>query len=156
MLLAIDIGNTNIEFGVFEGETLLRSARLGTNRDATSDEIGIFIRQFLLLHGIDHQKVEDVIIASVVPQIMYSMNNAIRKYLGKTALVVGESVPYYVANHYDNPAQVGADRLVNVLPAVKKYGAPLIIVDFGTATTFDAVSREGAYEGGAIYPGVKL
>ena len=93
MLLAIDIGNTNIEFGVFEGETLLRSARLGTNRDATSDEIGIFIRQFLLLHGIDHQKVEDVIIASVVPQIMYSMNNAIRKYLNKVPLVAGESVP---------------------------------------------------------------
>lgn len=156
MLLAIDIGNTNIEFGVFEGKTLLRSARLGTNRDATSDEIGIFIRQFCMIHGIDYQGIEDVVIASVVPQIMYSMTNAVRKYLGKTPLVAGENIPYYVENRYDNPAQVGADRLVNVLPAVKKYGAPLIIVDFGTATTFDAISREGAYEGGAIYPGVKL
>ena len=156
MLLAIDIGNTNIEFGVFEGETLLRSARMGTNRDATSDEIGIFIRQFCMIHGIDHEKIADVIIASVVPQIMHSMTNAIRKYLDRMPLIAGQNVPYYVENHYDNPAQVGADRLVNVLPAIKKYGAPLIIVDFGTATTFDAVSRTGAYEGGAIYPGVKL
>lgn len=156
MLLGIDIGNTNIEFCIFKGEELVRSARLATNRDCTSDEIGIFIRQFLGFGDIDYREIEDVIISSVVPQIMYSITNAIKKYIEKVPLITGDTVPYYVENLYDNPSEVGADRLVNAVAAAAKYHCPLIVVDFGTATTFDAISSTGAYLGGAIYPGIKI
>ncbi len=157
MLLAIDIGNTNMEYGFFQGEELVASFRLGTtNRDITSDEIGLMLRQFMSINGVDYTKVEDVIITSVVPQIMYSMNNAIHKYFNKTPLVVGDNIGFYVENKYSNSKEVGADRLVNAAAAYKQYGGPLIVVDFGTATTFDAIDRDGSYLGGAIYPGIKV
>ncbi len=157
MLLAIDIGNTNMEFGFFKGDTLTASFRLGTtNRDVTSDEIGMMIRQYMSLNSLDHNEVEDTIITSVVPQVMYSMNNAIIKYFGKTPFIVGENIDFFVPNHYSNPKEVGADRLVNTLAAYHKYGGSLIVVDFGTATTFDAIGAKGEYLGGAIYPGIKV
>ncbi len=156
MILAIDIGNTNMEFGICSEDKVLAAFRLGTNRDITSDEVGLFASQFFSIQGYDRKDIEDVVIASVVPQVMYSVNNAIKKYFGKQALVVGENLPFYVENKYDNPREVGADRLVNVIAAYEKYKSPLIIVDFGTATTFDAVDSTGAYLGGAIYPGIKI
>ncbi len=155
MLLAIDIGNTNMEFGVFEGEKLLANFRLLTNRNTTSDEVGLPLSQFFLLHGFDHTKIEATVVSSVVPQVMYSVNNAIRKYVGGKRLVVGENIPVPIENRYTNPKQVGTDRLVNAYISYVKYGGPLIVADFGTATTFDAVNAEGAYLGGLIYPGLQ-
>lgn len=146
-----------MEFGVFDGEELSYSFRLGTNRDITSDEIGLMISQYFLLYGLDRAEVTDIVIASVVPQVMYSMNNAIKKYFNqKTPLIVGENLPIPVPNLYENPKEVGADRLVNAYAVQNKYAGPAIVVDFGTATTFDAIDANGAYLGGAIYPGIKI
>lgn len=156
MLLAVDIGNTNMEFGVYRGEESVARFRLGTNRDSTSDEIGLLLTQFFAINGIDRSSLSDVIIASVVPQMMYSVSNAMKKYVGKTPLIVGENIFCSIENRYDNPREVGADRLVNAEAAYARYGGPLIVVDFGTATTFDVVSADGAYLGGAIFPGVKI
>lgn len=156
MLLAIDIGNTNIEFGVYRQNVSVARFRLGTNRDITSDEIGLFLMQFFSINNIGKNEIDDVIISTVVPQVMYSVNNAMKKYLDKKPLIVGENIFSTIENRYDNPREVGADRLVNAEIAFRKYGGPLVIVDFGTATTFDVVSREGAYLGGSIYPGVKI
>lgn len=156
MILAIDIGNTNIEFGIYEKDKMLCKFRTGTNRDLTSDDIGFKIRHFLFINEIDVEKIEDVVIESVVPQIMYSVNNAIRKYVGKIPLIVGESLRVPIVNNYDNPDSVGKDRLIGAYSAYKKYGYPLIVVDFGTATTFDAVNNKGEYEGGAIFTGIRI
>ncbi|WP_040197653.1 type III pantothenate kinase [Candidatus Soleaferrea massiliensis] len=156
MLLAIDIGNTNMEFGVFEDDRMLTNFRLGTNRDITSDEVGLFTSQFFTIQQIDMKSVQDIIITSVVPQVMYSITNAMRKYFDKEPLIVGDNIKLDIVNKYDNPKEVGADRLVNAIIAYKKYGGPVIVVDFGTATTFDAVDETGAYLGGSIYPGIKI
>ncbi|MCI8648853.1 MAG: type III pantothenate kinase [Anaerotruncus sp.] len=157
MLLAIDIGNTNIEFGVFSGKEMIASFRLGTNRDITSDEVGLFTSQFFQESGLDRHDIDDIIIASVVPQVMYSITNAVKKYFyNKVPLVVGDNLPFPIENLYDNPKDVGADRLVAAIAAYHKYGGPLIVVDFGTATTFDAISQSGQYLGGAIFPGIKI
>ena len=156
MLLAVDIGNTNMEFGVFEGDQLSASFRLATHHDVTSDELGFFIRQFFLIHGLDVSAVEDVLIASVVPQVVYSVKNAMRKYLGIEPLIVQENFTIDIVNRYDNPGEVGADRLVNAYAGFRKYGGGLVVVDFGTATNFDVIDREGAYLGGVIYPGIKI
>ena len=156
VILTLDIGNTNMEFGLFEGRELKFSFRLGTNREATSDEIGIMASQFFAATNVDRKEVKEVLISSVVPQVMYSVNNAMVKYFGCRPLVVGANLPVQIENRYGNPAEVGSDRLVAALAAYRKYGGPLIVVDFGTATTFDAVNGEGAYLGGAIYPGIKI
>lgn len=157
MLLAIDIGNTNMEFGVFNGAEIIGSFRLNTNRDITSDEVGLLTCQFFQGSGLDRREIDAVIIASVVPQVMYSITNAVKKYFyHKTPLIVGDNLPLDIINLYDNPKEVGADRLVAAIAAYHKYGGPLIVVDFGTATTFDAIGREGQYMGGAIYPGIKI
>ena len=157
MLLAIDIGNTNMEFGVFSGKEIIASFRLGTNRDITSDEVGLFTCQFFQENSLDRHDIDDIIIASVVPQVMYSINNAVKKYFfNKTPLVVGDNINVPIPNLYENPREVGADRLIAAVAAYEKYGGPLIVVDFGTATTFDAVGAGGEYLGGAIYPGIKI
>ncbi|NBK18509.1 type III pantothenate kinase [Anaerotruncus sp. 1XD42-93] len=157
MLLAIDIGNTNMEFGVFSGNEIIASFRLVTNRDITSDEIGLFTSQFFQENSLDRRDINDIVIASVVPQVMYSITNAVKKYFyNKVPLIVGDNLPFDIVNCYDNPRDVGADRLVAAIAAYKKYGGPLIVVDFGTATTFDAIGPAGEYLGGAIYPGIKI
>lgn len=157
MLLAIDIGNTHMEFGVFHNNNLLGSFRLNTNRDITSDEMGLFTCQFFEVNGLNRGDVEDIIISSVVPQVMYSISNAVKKYFfNKVPLVIGDDLPLSIENLYENPREVGADRLVGAIAAHHKYGGPLIVVDFGTATTFDAVGKQGEYMGGAIFPGIKI
>lgn len=156
MLLAIDVGNTNMVFGLFEGERLVGSFRISTNAVSTSDEIGMQILQYYQFRGLDPARTSAVIIASVVPPVMYSLKNAIRKYLRLQPLVVGKDVDTGMVNKYANPREVGVDRLVNGVSAIKKYGMPLIIVDIGTAITFDAIDREGSYLGGAIFPGIKV
>jgi type III pantothenate kinase len=156
MLLAIDIGNTNMEFGVYKSDKLIAQFRIGTNREITSDEVGLFMSQFFLIQKINLADIKDVIITSVVPQVMYSVNNAMRKYLKIKPLVVGENIFVDIQNKYDNPKEVGSDRLVNSFGAYKKYGGDLIVVDFGTATTFDVVASHGEYLGGVIFPGIKI
>lgn len=156
MLLAIDIGNTNMEFGVFKDEEFITSFRIGTNREITSDEIGLYLSQFFFQNSIQKSMINAVIIASVVPQVMYSITNAAIKYIGRRPYIVGDNIFCDIENMYDTPSELGTDRLVNALAAYRKYGGPLIVVDFGTATKFDAINESGAYLGGAIYPGIKI
>ena len=156
MLLAIDVGNTNMVFGLYEGQKLQGSFRISTNAESTSDEIGMMILQYYHFRGYDPADTSAVIIASVVPPVMYSLTNAIRKYFSLDPVVVGKDVDVGVRNRYANPREVGIDRLVNAVSAVEKYGKPLIIVDIGTAITFDCIDETGAYLGGAIFPGIKI
>lgn len=156
MILVIDVGNTNIVLGVYEGKKLLTYWRMGTNKEKTSDEYGMFMINLLKNEKIDPQKIEAVIVASVVPPIMYSLEHAIRKYFKTEPIIVGPGVKTGINIKYENPREVGADRIVNAVAAVEIYGKPLIIVDFGTATTFCAINSKGDYLGGIICPGIKV
>ncbi len=156
MLLAIDVGNTNMVFGLYDRDRLRGSFRISTNAERTSDELGMQIAQYYHLHDLDITRTDAVIIASVVPPVMYTLINAIRKYLHVQPLIAGRDVDIGVENRYTNPREVGVDRLVNAVSAIRRYGKPLIIVDIGTATTFDAIDGNGAYQGGAIFPGLKV
>jgi type III pantothenate kinase len=144
-----------MEFGLYDGDSLSGVFRLGSKRDITSDEVGLFVTQFFEYKGFSVSEVSDVIISSVVPQVNYSVCSAVRKYFGLEPLVIGENIFCNMPNLYENPKEVGADRIVDSYAAFKKYGGPLIIVDFGTATTCEAVSENGEYLGGIIYPGIK-
>jgi type III pantothenate kinase len=160
MLLAIDIGNTNIVFGVFEGERLVRSWRLATRRDRTSDELGIWITQFLANQGLAVGAIGEVVMASVVPPVSGIMVETVTRYFGSEPLVVDGETDTGMPNRYEPPSDVGADRIVNGVAAYERFGrtrrVPVIVVDFGTATTFDAISADGAYLGGVICPGVGI
>ena len=156
MLLAIDVGNTNMVFGLYDGDKLRGSFRISTNSERTSDELGMLIAQYYHFHEISCAETTAVVIASVVPPVMYTLINAIRKYLFVQPVIAGRDADIGIENCYANPREVGADRLVNAVSAVRKYGKPLIIVDIGTATTFDAIDENGAYQGGAIFPGLKV
>jgi type III pantothenate kinase len=156
MLLTIDVGNTNMVFGIYDEADLKGSFRISTNSERTSDELGMEIYQHYTFMGIEPAQTDAVIIASVVPPVMYTLENAIKKFIGISPIIVGQDVDTGMVNLYDNPKEVGIDRLVNAVSAIQKYGKPLIIVDIGTATTFDAVDENGAYLGGAIFPGIKL
>lgn len=156
MLLAIDVGNTNTVFGIYHDKELIGSFRLSTTAERTSDEIGMQIHSYYSFLGLQTRDTNAVIIASVVPPIMYTLINAVRKYIGIQPLIVGKDIDTGLRNCYDNPKEVGVDRLVNAVSAVKEYGCPLIIIDIGTATTFDVIDETGAYRGGAIFPGIKV
>lgn len=156
MLLTIDVGNTNMVFSVFEGETLRGSFRLTTVAGRTSDELGMDIWNQLSRLGIRPEDLADAIISSVVPPVMAALTDALARYLGKTPIVVDVDVdpglPYgMVSNEH-----LGADRSVACVAAIHKYGAPLILADMGTATTVDAISREGVYMGGCITAGARI
>lgn len=156
MILVIDVGNTNTVFGVYDGKKLLNHWRMETSKGKTSDEYGMFIVSLLSYEKIDVGKIEAVVIASVVPPIMYSLEHAIRKYFKLEPMVVGTGIKTGINIKYENPREVGADRIINAVAALELYGGPLIIVDFGTATTFCAVSSKGEYLGGVICPGIKI
>ncbi len=157
MLLVIDAGNTNIVFGIYDDrEQLLATWRMATQQNKTADEFGLFLLELMRHWGMKKEQITDVIIASVVPSIMYPLEHCMRKYLGKNALVVSNKMDLGITIQMDQPQEVGADRLVNAAVAYALYGGPIIIIDFGTATTFCAVTKEGAYIGGAICPGVKV
>ena len=156
MLLVCDVGNTNTVLGVYDGEEIIKDWRIKTDKQKTSDEYGILISQLFNYEGLDLSNIEDVIISSVVPNVMHSLENFSIKYCEKKPLVIGPGVKTGMNIKYDNPRQVGADRIVNAVAAYQKYGGPLIIVDFGTATTFCAVSKKGEYLGGTISPGIKI
>lgn len=156
LLLVIDVGNTNIVFGVYKDKELLYDWRIATERDRTSDEYGLLFEQIFRYHGLDPKEVNYVIISSVVPPLMHTLPAMSIKYFNMDPIVVGPGVKTGMNIKYDNPREVGADRIVNAVAAYEKYGGPLIIVDFGTAITFCAVSKEGDYLGGAITPGIKI
>ncbi|MCM3631346.1 type III pantothenate kinase [Paenibacillus glycanilyticus] len=156
MILVIDVGNTNIVLGVYNGKDLLHHWRLSTNRSATVDEYGMNIHNLFHYAGIRMEQIEGVIISSVVPPLMRALEQLCMKYLRKTPLVVGPGVKTGLNIRYENPREVGADRIVNSVAGIVKYGAPLIVVDFGTATTFDYIDASGSYLGGAIVPGIGI
>ncbi|MGO3169013.1 type III pantothenate kinase [Senegalia sp. (in: firmicutes)] len=156
MILVIDVGNTNIALGIYQGEDLLKDWRISTDKNKTSDEYGMLIDRLFSYNGYKLTEVESVIISSVVPPLMYSLQAMSIKYCDKEALIVGPGIKTGMNIIYDNPKEVGADRIVNAVAAYKKYGGPVIIVDFGTATTFCAVSENGDYLGGVISPGIKI
>ena len=156
MLLVFDVGNTNMVLGVYKDKELICNFRIGTDKSKTSDEYGVIIRQLFDYEGISLKNIEDVIISSVVPEVMHSLENFSFKYCGKEPIIVGPGVKTGINIKYENPQQVGADRIVNAVAGYEKYGGPLILIDFGTATTFCAVSQKGEYLGGAISPGIKI
>ena len=156
MLMVLDVGNTNIVLGVFEGKGLVRNWRISTNKDKTADEYGLQIRMLFEYSGIKCSDMAAVIISSVVPTVMSALESMSANYFGIKPLVVGPGVKTAMPIRYDNPKEVGADRIVNAIAAYEIYGGPLIVVDFGTATTFDAISADGAYLGGAIAPGIGI
>lgn len=156
MLLAYDVGNTNIVLGVYKDGKLLKYWRMSTDKSKSADEIGIIVDQLFKYEGLELKNVDSVIISSVVPTIMYSLQHMAVKYCECEAMVVGPGIKTGINIKYDDPKQVGADRIVNAVSAFKKYGGPLIIVDFGTATTFCAISDKCEYLGGSILPGIKI
>jgi type III pantothenate kinase len=160
MLLTIDIGNTNFTLGVFKGETLAHIWRLATLRERTSDEIGLFVTQAMAQQGLDVTALAGVIISSVVPQLTAPTAVAVEEYCGKRPVLIENGLNIGMPVLYDKPSDVGADRVVNAVAAYDMYGRawhrPLIIVDFGTATTFDGVSAAGEYLGGILCPGIGI
>ncbi|MFX3631659.1 MAG: type III pantothenate kinase [Candidatus Pristimantibacillus sp.] len=156
MILVVDVGNTNIVLGIYKGKELLHHWRLSTNRSATVDEYGINIHNLFHVAGLRLNQVDGVIISSVVPPLMRTLEQLCKKYLHKTPLIVGPGVKTGLNIRYENPREVGADRIVNSVAGIAKYGTPLVIVDFGTATTFDYIDAAGDYLGGAIMPGISI
>jgi len=156
MLLAIDIGNTTIGLGVFDGQKLVKEWRVRSERDKTSDEYGVLLLDLLRLADLEAGAIADVIISSVVPPLTPSFQAVSQRLFGRRALVVGPGLKTGMPILYENPAEVGADRVVASIAAFEKYGGPCIVVDFGTATTFDSVNSTGEYLGGAIAPGIQI
>ena len=157
MLLAIDSGNTNIVFAVYDGDQLRGEWRASTDAERTADELGVWLTQLLAIEGLSARDVDAAIIASVVPAMVFNLKTLCRRYFRCEPLVVGdEGVNLGIAVKLDRPEEVGADRLVNAVAAHHCYQGPMIVIDFGTATTFDVVDGEGNYCGGAIAPGINL
>jgi type III pantothenate kinase len=159
MLLAIDVGNTNIVLGVFEGRELVRSWRLQTMRERTADELGLVVGGLFVHGGIDARRIDGIVLGSVVPPLTTTVVGMLGKYFDREPLVVEPAVNAGMPILYSNPLEVGADRIVNAIAAFEQFGRdgrPLIVCDFGTATTLDAVSGKGEYLGGAICPGVTI
>jgi len=156
MLLALDIGNTNITLGLYDGDVLGPRWRLATGHEKTADEYGLNMLGLIRYAGVDASAVDAAVIASVVPPLTNAFVEACREYLDCEPLVVDGGCRTGVSVRYDDASQVGADRIVDAAAVQKLYGGPACVVDFGTATTFDAISREGEYLGGAIAPGIGI
>jgi len=157
MLLVIDCGNTNIVFAIYDGETVRGEWRSSTQSERTADEYGVWLRQLMELEGVRREDITDAILASVVPANLFTLKSLCRRYFKTDPLVVGEEgVRLGLEIKVDRPEEVGADRLVNAVAAHVKYPGPLIVIDFGTATTFDVVDAAGNYVGGCISPGPNL
>ena len=156
MLLVIDVGNSNIVLGIYDREKLLRDWRVSTDKAKTTDEYGILLHELFRLAGLGFKDITDIIISSVVPTLTGVLERLSISYFGFRPLVVGPGIRTGMPIQYDNPKEVGADRIVNAVAGYEKYRTSLIIVDFGTATTFDYVNRKGEYCGGAIAPGLMI
>jgi type III pantothenate kinase len=156
LLLAVDAGNTNTVFGLWRGEVLVDSIRLKTDTERTSDEYGALLLTLLARRDVTPEAIGGVVISSVVPPLHSTLVRLARDYFGRRPLFVEPGVKTGMPIRYDNPAEVGADRIVNAVAARELYGAPVVVVDFGTATTFDVVSAKGEYVGGIIAPGILI
>jgi type III pantothenate kinase len=156
MLLAIDVGNTNITLGVFRGEQLLHDWRLKTDRDQTVDGWGVLIRNLLMLAGLSANEINGVVISSVVPSLNNSLRRMAERYFRLTPLFVDAALETGLAIAIDNPAEVGADRIANSVAAFDRFGGPCVAVDFGTAINFDVVQADGSYVGGLLCAGVEV
>ncbi len=156
MLLVVDIGNSNIVLGTYENKELKRHWRISTDRQRTGDEYGMLINNLFNFHQLQFKDVEAIIISSVVPSLIVPFSKMCERYFHIKPLVVGPGTKTGICIKYENPREVGADRIVNAVAAYHKYGGPLIIIDFGTATTFCALTEKGDYLGGAIAPGIGI
>jgi type III pantothenate kinase len=156
MLLAFDVGNTTIAIGLFRGRKLVKSWKIKTDSDKTGDEYGAILLNLMRVAGLEPGKVTGAIVSSVVPPLTPVVEELCRTYFETEARVVGPGLKTGMPILYENPSEVGADRITAAVAAFEKYGGPVIVVDFGTATTFDAVSAKGEYLGGAIAPGVRI
>jgi type III pantothenate kinase len=156
VLLVVDVGNTQTHFGTFEGERLLEHWRFATVRQSTADELGAALRNLLELRGMRLDQLDASIVSSTVPQLGPEWTEMAERYLGHQMRVVGPGIRTGMPIRYDNPREIGPDRLVNAVAAYERLGGPCIVVDFGTAVTYDPVSSEGEYLGGIIFPGVEI
>lgn len=156
MLLTVDVGNTNITLGLFHGTKVHATFRITTQMARTSDEYGSMIAEMIVRKGIDVKNIKDVIISSVVPKVMYSLNSGIIKYFGIQPIVVGIGTKTGIKINRTDPREVGSDRIVDAVAAYELYGGPCIVVDFGTATTYDLIGPEGTFEAGVTSPGIKI
>lgn len=156
MIFVIDVGNTNITFGVYENDVLIKTFRMMSKQQKTSDEFGITILNLLRFNNVDSSKIEGVIIASVVPNIMHALTGAIVRYMKCTPLIVGPGVKTGIIITADNPREIGPDRIVDVVAAYEKYGGPVLVLDFGTATTYDLVTEKGEFGVGITAPGIRI
>lgn len=155
MLICIDVGNTNITIGFFKGDELVSSYRMNTKVRRTSDEYGYMLRNFMDNAGISEQEVEGVIVSSVVPKVMHSFRNGIIKFLGMEPMVIGPGVKTGISVQLENPKSVGSDRIADAAGAYAEYGGPVLVVDFGTATTFDYIDEHGCFKAGVISVGIE-
>lgn len=156
MLLAIDVGNTNVTIGLFEEEKLIATYRMTTKIPRTSDEYGLLLIDMLNSKGINSSMISDVIIASVVPGIMYSFTNGIRKYLNKVPIIIGTGTKTGIKIVTANPKEIGSDRIVDAVAGYELYGGPILVIDFGTATTYDLVLEDGSFAAGITSPGIRI
>lgn len=156
MILVIDVGNTNMTLGVYEGEDLKATFRLTTQTPRTSDEYGIVITQLLQNNGIDVKTLEGSIVASVVPDVMHALNGALVRYTGTKPMNVGPGIKTGLSITTENPRAIGADRIVDAVAAYEKYGGPVLVVDFGTATTYDLITEAGEFTAGITAPGIRI
>ena len=156
MLLAIDIGNTNLVIGCFRDDKILFKARIATDRTRTSDQYGVEIKNMLEAYGVNRSDIKDCIISSVVPPVFNSVRTGVVKIIGKQPIVVGPGLKTGLNIHVDVPSQVGSDRIVIAVAALAEYKAPLLLMDLGTATTIEAVEPDNVYMGGVIIPGVRV
>ena len=157
MILCIDIGNTNIKYGVFQDKKLIASFRVASKRSSTADEYGVIVRDLLESVNLNKESIDGVIMSSVIPQLNYTMEHMCELYLGKKPLVVAPGLKTGINLKVESPKEVGADRIVNSVSAYKKYGGktPVICIDFGTATTLNVITERGEFIGGVIAPGIK-
>jgi len=156
MLLVIDIGNTNITFGTYSENTLLNHWRLPTEINRTIDSYGIDFCNIFFFSNINRESIKGIIISSVVPPLEHTIHEMCKKYFNIKPIVVSPGIKTGMPIHLDNPKELGADRIVNAIAAYERFRSSVIVVDFGTATTFDVINNEGDYCGGAIYPGINL
>lgn len=156
MILTLDVGNTNITFGVYDGQELVTTFRITTKIARTSDEYGILIRDLLRMNDVKRADIEGSIVASVVPNIMHSLTGAMVRYIGSNPIVVGPGTKTGIQIKTKNPREIGADRVVDAVAAYEKYGGPILVLDFGTATTYDYVSADGSLMAGVTAPGIRI
>ena len=156
MILVIDVGNTNITFGVYDKETLVCSFRMMSQTAHTSDEYGVHLLAMLSMNKIEKDSIEGVMIASVVPKLMHALVNAILKYIGKKPYIVGPGIKTGIKIVTDNPREIGPDLIVDAVAAYELYGGPVLVVDFGTATTYIAVNGKGEFFTGVVAPGIRI